>query len=97
MTEISYNYEEQPYRAEIEFISSTDWEKELKVLFQDLLDGSGQISRDCTNEDTDGKRSLLVLATLFQVIRVRNPRKYDYASPSSVRHSRGCQTLVILY
>lgn len=53
VTEISYNSEEVPYRAQIEFISSAEWERELKVLFQDLLDGNGQVSRDCANEDTD--------------------------------------------
>ena len=53
VTEISYNYEEEPYRAEIEFITAADWEKELKTLFQDLLDGEGKVSRDCANEDTD--------------------------------------------
>ena len=53
VTEISYNYEEEPYRAQIEFISLTDWEKELKVLFQDLFDGNGQVSRECANEETD--------------------------------------------
>lgn len=53
VTEISYNYEEQPYCAEIEFINPADWEKELNVLFQDLLDGDGKVSRECANEDTD--------------------------------------------
>ena len=53
VTEISWNSEEKPYRAQIEFISPADWEKELKTLFQDLLDGDGKVSRDCTNEDTD--------------------------------------------
>ncbi|KAL8724724.1 MAG: hypothetical protein Q9166_007785 [cf. Caloplaca sp. 2 TL-2023] len=53
VTEISYNYEEQPYCAEIEFITAEDWAKELKVLFQDLLDGEGNVSRECTNEDSD--------------------------------------------
>ena len=33
VTEISYNYEEEPYRAQIEVISLADWEMELKVLF----------------------------------------------------------------
>ena len=42
-----------PYCAEIEFITAEDWAKELKVLFQDLLDGEGNVSRDCTNEDSD--------------------------------------------
>lgn len=53
VTEISYNTGEQPYRAQIEFISSAEWERELRILFQDLLDGNGQVSRDCAKEDTD--------------------------------------------
>ncbi|KAL8672577.1 MAG: hypothetical protein Q9168_002982 [Polycauliona sp. 1 TL-2023] len=53
VTEISYNYTEQPYCAEIEFITAEEWAKELRVLFQDLLDGEGNVSRDCTNEDSD--------------------------------------------
>lgn len=53
VTEISFNTEEAPYRAQIEFISSAEWEKELKVLFQDLLDAEGKVSRECANEDTD--------------------------------------------
>ena len=54
VTEISYNYDEKPYCAEIEFITPADWEKELKVLFQDLLDMDGKVSRKASNEDTDG-------------------------------------------
>ena len=53
VTEISYNYDEEPYRAQVEFISSVEWQKELETLFQDLLDSNGQVSRECANEDTD--------------------------------------------
>lgn len=54
VTELSYNYENAAYRAEIEFISAADWEKELHILFQDLFDASGSISRDCTSDpDSD--------------------------------------------
>ncbi|KAL8692607.1 MAG: hypothetical protein Q9224_003921, partial [Gallowayella concinna] len=53
VNEISYNHEEIPYRAEVEFIQPTDWEKELKTLFQDLLDSNGKISRQCTNDETE--------------------------------------------
>ncbi len=53
VTEISYNHEEgNPYRAEVEFIARDDWHKMLKVLFQDLIDGSGQVSRECNNDDS---------------------------------------------
>ncbi|KAL7629638.1 hypothetical protein AAE478_001160 [Parahypoxylon ruwenzoriense] len=55
-TEISYNYSDDPaelYRAEIEFITKEEWVNELKVLFDDLLDGNGGISRECTNADSE--------------------------------------------
>ena len=52
-TQISYNYGDIPYRAEIEFIGVSDWEKELKVLFDDMFDGTDTLSKDCTNQDTD--------------------------------------------
>ena len=53
VTEISYNYDEVPYRAQIEFITLADWEKDLKTLLEDLLDSDGKVSRDSKNEDTD--------------------------------------------
>ncbi|KAK4442989.1 nuclear GTPase SLIP-GC [Podospora aff. communis PSN243] len=55
-TEISYNYSEDPnelYRAEVEFITAEDWKKELESLFMDLIDGNGDISRECANADTE--------------------------------------------
>ncbi|GAB1316634.1 Dynamin N-terminal domain-containing protein [Madurella fahalii] len=55
-TEISYNDSENPdelYRAEVEFITRDDWVKELHALFSDLLDGNGEVSRECTNQDSD--------------------------------------------
>ncbi len=53
VTEISYNDTEIPYHAQIEFIQVVDWEKELKTLFQDLLDPNGNVSRDAGNPDSD--------------------------------------------
>lgn len=55
-TEISYNHSEDPhelYRAEVEFIASDDWVKELHALYSDLLDGNGEVSRECANQDSD--------------------------------------------
>ncbi|KAI1268139.1 hypothetical protein F5Y18DRAFT_377543 [Xylariaceae sp. FL1019] len=55
-TEISFNYSDDPqelYRAEIEFITSEDWIRELDVLYTDFLDGNGEVSRDATNMDSD--------------------------------------------
>ncbi len=53
VTELSYNQLEKPYRATIEFIKPSDWEKELKTLFQDLIDSNGNVSRDSSNPDSD--------------------------------------------
>lgn len=62
VTEISYNNENgNPYRASIEFITATEWEKELRVLFQDLMDGSGEVKNKISPESV----SLQVLLSYF--------------------------------
>ena len=53
ITEISYNYDRTAYSAEIEFITAHDWRVELEILFKDLLDGNGNVSRECANEDSE--------------------------------------------
>ncbi|KAI9669298.1 MAG: hypothetical protein M1831_000333 [Alyxoria varia] len=53
ITEISYNSDSIPYRAEIEYIERHDWERELTLLFQEILDGNGTLSREISNEDTE--------------------------------------------
>jgi hypothetical protein len=56
VTEISWNKSQNPqkkYQAEIEFISAADWEKELSILFSEMLDNNSQFSKDCTNPDTE--------------------------------------------
>ncbi|KAL9601801.1 MAG: hypothetical protein Q9219_002291 [cf. Caloplaca sp. 3 TL-2023] len=77
VTEISYNYEEQPYGAEIEFIGLEDWAKELKILFEDLLDDSGNVSRDCTNEDSDAGIAYAKIKAVYP-----NKTKEDIAKSS---------------
>lgn len=48
----SSNEENSKYRAEIEFIEPAEWEKELKVLFEEVIDSSGNISRETSNPDS---------------------------------------------
>ncbi|KAK6003880.1 hypothetical protein QM012_008730 [Aureobasidium pullulans] len=55
VTEMSWNPSEDEnskYRAEIEFIKPAEWEKELRVLFEEVIDGSGNISREVSNPDS---------------------------------------------
>ncbi len=56
VTEMSYNHSENPsalYRADIEFIQPSDWEKDLRISLNELIDGNGQVSRDCTNPESE--------------------------------------------
>ena len=76
-TQISYNYGEIPYRAEIEFIGVTDWEKELKILFEDLFDGSGNVSREVYSEDTDAGIAYAKIKAVYP-----NKTKEDIAASS---------------
>ncbi|KAK4507357.1 hypothetical protein PRZ48_001092 [Zasmidium cellare] len=56
VTELSYNESTNPnmkYRAVIEFIQPEDWEKELHVLFKDMFEESGALSKDISNAESD--------------------------------------------
>lgn len=76
VTEISYNEGDKPYRAKIEFIKPSDWEKELKTLFQDLVDGSGNVSRESSNPDTDA-------GIAYAKIKAVYPKKTKETIPQS--------------
>lgn len=57
VTELSYNEsddEQSRYKADVEFIKPEDWYKELKVLFDEVLDGGGNICKEATtNPDSE--------------------------------------------
>lgn len=57
VTEVSWNDEEdesKKYRAEVEFIKAEDWQKELKTLFDDLINENGEVASDATrNPDSE--------------------------------------------
>ncbi|KAH6709607.1 Dynamin family-domain-containing protein [Leptodontidium sp. MPI-SDFR-AT-0119] len=56
VTEMSYNHSDNPnalYRADIEFIQASDWEKDLRISLKELIDANGQVSRECTNPESE--------------------------------------------
>ncbi|EMR86879.1 hypothetical protein ACHAPC_002340 [Botrytis cinerea] len=56
VTEMSWNSNDEPdkkYRAEIEFIQESDWKKDLELSLSELIDVSGNVSRDCSNAETE--------------------------------------------
>jgi len=56
VTEMSWNSsddENAKYRADIEFIKASDWEKDLRVSLNELIDGNGEVSRECSNPESE--------------------------------------------
>ena len=94
-TEISYNDSTDPaelYRAEIEFISKEDWIGELKILFADLLDGNGQVSREATLGDSDAAIAYAKLKAVYpsktkEMLAEGSPE--SFAAEASVRDILG--------
>lgn len=90
-TEISYNHSDDPselYRAEIEFITAQEWIKELQILFNDLLDGNGAVSRDCSNADSEAGVAYAKLKAVYphktkEMIAEGTPQ--DFANEPAVR------------
>ncbi|KAI1372650.1 hypothetical protein F4677DRAFT_431751 [Hypoxylon crocopeplum] len=90
-TEISYNYSDDPtelYRAEVEFITKDEWIRELEVLFNDLLDGNGDVSRECSNADSEAGVAYAKLKAVYphktkEMIAMGTPN--DFAAEASVR------------
>ncbi|KAI7569412.1 hypothetical protein KC317_g3361 [Hortaea werneckii] len=55
VTELSYNHsnsEASRYRAEIQFIEPEEWRTELKILFDEVFDENGTITREISNPDS---------------------------------------------
>lgn len=71
VTELSYNESDDPgkkYSAKIEFIAAADWQKELRILFKELIDADGKISRDRNNNESEA-------GIAYAKIRAVYPRK----------------------
>ena len=65
VTAISYNFEDQPYRAEIEFISPSEWETELKTLSRDLVDSHGKIRSETSDDSTDAGKAYTKIKAVY--------------------------------
>ncbi|KAL1846905.1 hypothetical protein Plec18167_001538 [Paecilomyces lecythidis] len=57
-TEISYNDGESKYKARVEFIKREDWQRELRILFEDLTDSTGDVIRDTLPRDSEAATAL---------------------------------------
>jgi ribosome biogenesis GTPase A len=56
VTEMSWNPsddENTKYCADIEFIKASDWEKDLRVSLNELIDTNGEVSRECSNPESE--------------------------------------------
>lgn len=46
ITEMSYDYNGDDYRADIEVVTANECRKELKILFDEMMKGEGDVSRN---------------------------------------------------
>lgn len=72
VTEISYNYETEPYRASIEFVSASDWTSELKILFQNLVGEDGEISEEYVDQETDAGIAFAKITAVYPYMTKEN-------------------------
>ena len=68
---------------------------ELQILFADLLDGNGEVSRDCNNTDSDAGVAYAKLKAVYpaktkEMLAVANPR--DFADESALQAVLGTVT-----
>ena len=94
-TEVSWNASTDPaqlYRAEIEFITFDDWLKELQGLFDDLIDGSGRVSKESSSGDTDAGRAYAKIKAVYPQLTkemIEHTDADSLASNSSIRNVLG--------
>ena len=96
--EVAYNYSNDPealYRIDVEFATRTEWEKELKVLFEDLKTFSRKPIEEHTEEDLEYRERILdALATLKYVypdlksiLDLRDTSVSDLLDDKNVKHA----------
>jgi hypothetical protein len=80
VTEISWNSSEDPdakYRAKIEFINASEWEKDLRLSFEEMMDGNGNVSRECSNPESEAGVAYAKMKAVYPY-----KTKEDFASSS---------------
>ncbi|KAH9834261.1 Dynamin family [Teratosphaeria destructans] len=89
VTELSYNYVDHPaakYRAEIEFISPDDWRKELRILFQEIIDENGHIIKEASNPDSEAGVALAKIRAVYHKFTKEMLGKASVESLMRVKH-----------
>ncbi|KAK6209770.1 hypothetical protein QIS74_11354 [Colletotrichum tabaci] len=86
-TELSYNHdddEENPYRAEVEFISRDEWSREVSVLLRDLV-ADEDMKMDDMDPNSDAARALAKILAVYPSLETRTLT--ESSSAQLVEHS----------
>ncbi|GKZ65298.1 hypothetical protein AnigIFM50267_008348 [Aspergillus niger] len=83
-TEISYNHGATKYRAEVEFIKHSEWERELEVLFAELLDHQEEVTRGAIPKNSDAAVALDKIKAVYPML---NPKDILNASVANLMAS----------
>ncbi|EOA88473.1 uncharacterized protein SETTUDRAFT_107546 [Exserohilum turcica Et28A] len=88
VTEISWNDctdASSKYRAEIEFISATDWERELTTLMQEFLCENGTLSRDAQDPNSDAGVAWAKFHAVYPHVAKNALHQWDIPTLMSIR------------
>jgi hypothetical protein len=108
VTEMSWNSsddENAKYRADIEFIKASDWEKDLRVSLNELIDANGEVSRECSNPESEAgiayakiKAGRFFLSSSLLISRINTFTVYPMKTKArQLRSSQLPRTLGILH
>lgn len=86
ITELSYNYDGDDYKAEIEFVTADEWRKELKILFDEMMNGEGSVSRSAGDESSEAG---IAFATIRSVYPQRTKENFE-----DLANDRGIEQLM---
>lgn len=70
-TEISYNYGDSKYKAQIEFIQRDDWERELQLLVSDLKDNRDDVLKGKVPRDSEAAVALDKIKAVYPWLEPR--------------------------
>lgn len=74
VTEMSWNTSNDvnsKYRAEIEFIQPSDWEKDLRISLKELLDMSGNVTKDLSPDSEAGIAWAKIRSGMYSLVNVK--------------------------
>ncbi|KAF9873092.1 hypothetical protein CkaCkLH20_09602 [Colletotrichum karsti] len=94
ITEISYNNDPDisfPYRAEIDFVSSDQWMRDIKNFLAEVQAQDGEFDWDENEPDSEAAKAVLLASSVFDLIR--HPNVYPFLGTTQTLKAKTAEEL----